>query len=82
MGVNKQQSEVITYEEEEKLWHKGLLGEDSPDVLRDTMHTHTHMHTHTGLNCTHVRKGFYMHTCIHTVIHVPQQGCHNIVTWL
>ena len=37
VGINKQQSEAITYEEEETLWQKGILGDDRPDVLRDTM---------------------------------------------
>ena len=30
-------SEIISIEEEELLWSKGLLGEHSPDVLRDTI---------------------------------------------
>ena len=30
-------SDIITYEEENLLWEKGLLGEHSPDTLRDTI---------------------------------------------
>ena len=36
IGVVTKQAEVITFEFEQKLWEKGILGEDSPDKLRDT----------------------------------------------
>ena len=37
VGVNKKQAGLISYEVEEKLWKTGLLGEDTPDILRDTV---------------------------------------------
>ena len=37
VGVDKNHTEAITEEEEMILWEKGLLGEHSPVVLRDTM---------------------------------------------
>ena len=37
VGVSKKQAEIITYEEEDVLWRKGLLGEGSPKVLLNTM---------------------------------------------
>ena len=37
LGSKKQQAEPITEQEEELLWSKGLLGEDSPQVLLNTM---------------------------------------------
>ena len=37
VGVTKRQAKVITYKTEQELWEKGLLGEDSPDKLRDTV---------------------------------------------
>ena len=37
VGVTKKQAQVITYEFEEKLWKEGVLGEDTPDKLRQTV---------------------------------------------
>jgi len=37
LGSQKQQAEPITEQEEELLWSKGLLGDDSPQVLLNTM---------------------------------------------
>ena len=37
IGVTKRQAAIITYEVEENLWNRGILGEDSPDKLRDTV---------------------------------------------
>ena len=37
VGVKRKRAESISIEEEEILWEKGLLGEDSPKVLLDTM---------------------------------------------
>ena len=37
IGVQKRQAEIITEEEEEIMWQKGLLGDSSPQVLLDTM---------------------------------------------
>ena len=37
VGSLKRQAEVLTVEEEEMLWTKGLLGDSSPQVLLDTM---------------------------------------------
>ena len=37
IGSQKRQAEVISEEEEEILWKKGLLGDSSPQVLLDTM---------------------------------------------
>ena len=33
----KKQAEVITYDFENELWSKNLLGESNPDKLRDTV---------------------------------------------
>ena len=35
--LEKNKAEPITIEEEESVWHKGLLGDTSPDILRDTI---------------------------------------------
>ena len=37
IGVKRRQANVITYEFEKKLWEAGVLGEDCPDRLRDTV---------------------------------------------
>ena len=37
IGVNRKKANVITYEFEQKLWEDGVLGEDCPDRLRDTV---------------------------------------------
>ena len=37
IGVEKNRSEPISVDEEEILWSKGMLGNSSPDILRDTM---------------------------------------------
>ena len=37
IGMVKRQANVIPLDFESKLWEKGLLGEDSPDKLRDTV---------------------------------------------
>ena len=37
IGAKKRQAEVITEEEEQRLWEKGLLGEDTPQQLLDTI---------------------------------------------
>ena len=37
IGVEKKQAEPFTMDEEELLWEQGLLGEDSPDALRNCM---------------------------------------------
>ena len=37
VGVNKKQASVIEYETENYLWQSGILGEDTPDKLRDTV---------------------------------------------
>ena len=37
IGLERNKAEPITIEEEESLWRKGLLGDTSPDVLRDTI---------------------------------------------
>ena len=37
IGVVKCQAQVITYEFEEKMWSKGILVEDSPDALWQTV---------------------------------------------
>ena len=37
IGTVKCQSSLITYEYENELWEKGILGEDQPDKLRDTV---------------------------------------------
>ena len=37
VGLVPKQAEIISYEDEEKLWIKGLLGEENPDQLRSTI---------------------------------------------
>ena len=37
VGVKRKRAEPISIEEDEILWEKGLLGEDSPKVLLDVM---------------------------------------------
>ena len=37
IGVKKRKAEVISYKYEEEMWSKGVLGEDCPDRLRDTV---------------------------------------------
>ena len=37
IGVVKKQAGLITFEHEESLWEKGVLGEDTPDKLRNTV---------------------------------------------
>ena len=37
IGVVKRQAGLITYEYEDSLWSKGVLGEDTPDKLRHTV---------------------------------------------
>ena len=37
IGVNKKQAGVVTLEMENKLWNEGLLGEHTPDILRNTV---------------------------------------------
>ena len=37
IGLERNKAESISIEEEESLWHKGLLGDMTPDVLRDTI---------------------------------------------
>ena len=37
VGVVKRQAGLISFEHEEKLWSQGILGEDTPDKLRDTV---------------------------------------------
>ena len=37
VGVERNRSEPISVDEEEMLWSKGMLGDSSPDILRDTM---------------------------------------------
>ena len=37
IGTIKKQAEYISYEYEEELWERNILGEDSPDKLRDTV---------------------------------------------
>ena len=46
VGVTKKQAQLITPEIQNKLWEEGLLGEDSPEKLRDTVLFLL------GLNCT------------------------------
>ena len=36
-GLQKRRVDPITFEEEEMLWKKGLLGTSSPQALLDTM---------------------------------------------
>ena len=45
IGIVKKQAGLITFEHEDSLWCKGLLGEDSPDVLRNTTFS-------TGYQCS------------------------------
>ena len=35
IGVVKRQAQVISYEAEELLWQKGILGEEAPEKLRN-----------------------------------------------
>ena len=37
IGTAKKQANVITYEYENELWNKGLLGEHNPDILHNTV---------------------------------------------
>ena len=37
IGMVKRQASVISFDNKTKLWESGLLGEDSPDKLRDTV---------------------------------------------
>ena len=37
IGVVKRQAGIISYEHENSLWSKGILGEDTPDTLRSTV---------------------------------------------
>ena len=37
IGVVKKQAQVITYEFDEKMWYEGVLGEHTPDILRQTV---------------------------------------------
>ena len=37
IGVSKKQATVITLEQENSLWRKGILGEDSPEKLHITV---------------------------------------------
>ena len=37
LGLTKKQGEVITLDEEEQLWSKGVLGDSSPQQLLDTI---------------------------------------------
>ena len=37
IGMLKKQAQVITYDHENKLWADGILGEDGPSKLRDTV---------------------------------------------
>ena len=37
VGVTTHRVQVITYEFEEKMWHDGILGEDTPDKLKHTV---------------------------------------------
>ena len=37
VGVTKKQAQVISYQDEQNLWKTGVLGEDSPDKLRNTV---------------------------------------------
>ena len=37
IGVKKRKAQVISYKYEEEMWSKGVLGEDCPDRLRDTV---------------------------------------------
>ena len=37
IGMVKKQADLISYEYEEEMWQKGVLGEDTPDKLRSTV---------------------------------------------
>ena len=37
VGTVKKQAELITFDQENLLWKEGILGEDTPDKLRDTV---------------------------------------------
>ena len=37
VGTTKRQADLVSYEHEEKLWSDGILGEQTPDQLRDTV---------------------------------------------
>ena len=37
MGLNPKQAQIITAEEENKLWESGVLGTDSPRALLNTV---------------------------------------------
>ena len=37
IGVTKKQAMVISYETENCLWDKGILGEDEPEKFRNTV---------------------------------------------
>ena len=37
VGVTKKQAQVISYKDEQNLWESGVLGEDAPDKLRNTV---------------------------------------------
>ena len=37
VGVTKKQAAIVTYEMEQKLWKEGILGENSPQKLRNTV---------------------------------------------
>ena len=37
IGMTRKQASVIPFNYENELWKRGLLGEDSPDKLRDTV---------------------------------------------
>ena len=37
IGMVPKQAEIITYEFEERMWQKGILGENYPDTLRNTV---------------------------------------------
>ena len=36
-GSNKRKAEILSQDEEEALWEKGLLGDATPQTLLDTM---------------------------------------------
>ena len=37
IGTTKRQANLLSLEEENRLWHSGVLGEDNPDILRRTV---------------------------------------------
>ena len=37
MGAGQRKAEVISYEDEELIWEKGILGDNNPQSLLDTM---------------------------------------------